>query len=164
MGYGDITPTNPYEVAVCMGLLLCSAFMWAWFVGRSCNIVAQMSIHTTRFKTTVDSLNAMIEDSAIPSDLAERLRGYMHNGGHVSMLGRHTQMLQSLSPDLQREVAAHAMRRWGKSVPLVHRGKPAFVASIFISMRLRLFAPQEVRPCFASAKAIFSQTIVCVNI
>jgi len=143
VGYGDVTPRTHGEVRMVVVLMLMSAFFWAWVVGTACNIACGLSAHETDFKSSIDNTNSLIVECRIPPKLAGDLRLYMHSRKHTRMLQRQLALMDSLSPDLQRQVAEEHMMRWGKEVPILKSAHPSFVVGIFKSMEIILFLPQE---------------------
>jgi len=107
VGYGDVTPQNPFEYAVCTVCMFVVGYVWAYIVGSIVSLLSSLDPYGVMFRQHVDELNSIMDRSGMPRPLQEKLRSYMHHAKQVERLKGHRAFLQSnISQGLQREVAA----------------------------------------------------------
>ena len=56
VGYGDITPNNIAEYAVCAVCMLLGGFMWAFIIGEVCSATANMDVKRLEYHHKFDQV------------------------------------------------------------------------------------------------------------
>lgn len=111
VGYGDISPQNLPEYAVCTLAMLLSGFVWAYVVGAVVSLIQSMDSGYEKFKRDMDNLTEMMESRNLPDELQVRMRRYMHESQVAQRQLEQDQLLRNtISDGLQREVARCSAR------------------------------------------------------
>ena len=101
----------------------------------------------TFFRQCLDGINFLIDANGIPTDMARRLREYVHQQKDVKLREYATsKALPILSPALRIEVAYHCHRHLFDSVGFLYGTEESFIVRLAMLMTSRTLAPQELAP------------------
>jgi len=156
VGYGDIGPKNIVETVVCTLMILVSGISWAVVLGQVCGTIANLNKDEQVFRSTMDELNLMMIDRVMPTKLRMRLRSFFLSNKLAQSRARHMQVLDAMSPGLQREVTMQINRRWIQHVSFLeavlreaemkgHRSRVhAFIVGISMGLQTTCHAQDDV--------------------
>mmetsp|Transcript_1304 Transcript_1304/g.3742 ORF Transcript_1304/g.3742 Transcript_1304/m.3742 type:complete len:899 (+) Transcript_1304:106-2802(+) len=144
IGYGDVTPqTNGERVYVTIGMIL-GAAIYAYMVGNVCSIIASMSASEQRFRQEMDTLNSFLNANYVPKDLKDQLRSFYRYRNSNVTLCENQEVLRSLTPKLQAQVAEFTQASWLKKTDLFVKFPGDMVVDLYLSMRPEAYVPGEV--------------------
>ena len=83
---------------------------------------------------------------ALPKDMAQRMRSYMHQQKGVLLREDAKRALPFLSPSLQIEVTLHVNRHWLDDVWFIKGLEPAVKVRLAMAMENKVLAPGEMAP------------------
>lgn len=144
VGYGDVLPENPLEVAMVTMSMIISGFIWSYVLGSVVNVLSNCDGFHSTFTQTMDDLNSLMEARNIKAFLRIRLRSHLHSAyaAHRQQFQRAT--ISWLSPGLQGELALQSgveeacQKVWYLSA--VHHEVLILLAEYFIT---EVFSPLE---------------------
>jgi len=96
----------------------------------------------------MDEMNIMMKFRGFPTEMRQRLRGFVASSKTAQRQKRHREILCSLSPGLRGEVALQINRVWLEKVsflkPFMHsQGIPAVIVEICLVMQFEMYAQSE---------------------
>ena len=112
-----------------------------------CDIATNGDPALTAFRQQIDGLNAFIAFNALPSDMARRMRLYMHQQQGMQLreaLGKRA--LPNLSLPLQLEAMLHIHRAWLDAVWFIRELEAPVKVRLAMEMQPRVMSPGEVAP------------------
>jgi hypothetical protein len=144
IGYGDIVPANTTEYIVCVVLMLFGGATWAYIIGNSCGILANLEMHTIEFQRDMDELNYTMKQRNIKPELRRSVREYFHFQKELPRERALTGLINKMSPKVGGEFTtacnsflAHSNAYFLSQVP------PDCQASITRQIEVEAYAPRE---------------------
>jgi len=156
VGYGDIGPQNIVETVVCTFILIISGMSWVVVLGEVCGIISNMNPDEQMFRDSMDELNHMMEDRAVPREMRQRVRSFFLSKKTAQRRERHRKIIGAMSPGLQGYVVMELNRTWISKVRLlsnVLRNAErsdfgyffhAFIVDVSLSLTTAIHAQSEV--------------------
>eukprot|EP00927_Polykrikos_kofoidii_P084475 TRINITY_DN8905_c0_g1_i2.p1 TRINITY_DN8905_c0_g1~~TRINITY_DN8905_c0_g1_i2.p1 ORF type:complete len:734 (-),score=95.52 TRINITY_DN8905_c0_g1_i2:258-2270(-) len=154
VGYGDIGPKNVLERIVCTVMIYVCGISWAYVLGQVCGIVGNLDADEQTFRKSMDDLNIMMHERNFHTALRKRLRAFFLATREVQRHGRHRQLVSSMSPALQGEVAIELNRLWFTSVYFLREvvlgakaneeHLPPYLVKVAVSLQASVHAQSEV--------------------
>ena len=86
-------------------IMRCGMVMTALLIGEIANVLTNFDPALNAYRTSMDNLNQYITERNITTSLKRHLKEYYINSEGLFRKTYHREMLQSLSPALQRAVA-----------------------------------------------------------
>lgn len=106
VGYGDITPQNTAEYALCVLFMFVAAFTWTHIVGSVVSLLGQIDKQKLDFRQTVDDINATMQNLNLPKELQGRMRQYILYARDVTRWRDQKKVMQTVISDgLLQEVS-----------------------------------------------------------
>lgn len=105
VGYGDISATNRVEFVVLTIFMFVGGFFWAFIIGGVCGIVSNMDKVKTQYHQTFDSMNFMLKDLRVNSEIAREIREYMLHIQDNKRRSMYNSLIDNLSTDLQMKMS-----------------------------------------------------------
>mmetsp|Transcript_22010 Transcript_22010/g.39445 ORF Transcript_22010/g.39445 Transcript_22010/m.39445 type:complete len:654 (-) Transcript_22010:75-2036(-) len=161
VGYGDISPRNGTERLCLLVLLFCSGLLWTYLLGEVCNVVAAIGAHEQEFRSTMDDLNFMMRDRALPTYMRKKLRRFFLSTRDVRQQDCYSMLFSKMSPALRGEIAWAMNHMWVTKVSflkgMVHdHSAPAMRRSVFGTT-------QEVTPVLPTFEAFVVDIAVSLD-
>jgi len=116
VGYGDMGPQNELEVLLCICMVICTGFCWAYVLGQICAIVAGINEESQAFRMRMNNLNVMMQTEDLPESLQKRLRTFFLQKRNLAQHQHNLNLLNSMSPQLQSEVCFTSSLPWLRKV------------------------------------------------
>ena len=107
VGYGDITPQNPYEVLFCVGFVFIACMMFGYCINCVGTIFQDFYKRESEFKKDLFTINDFMKTKNIPKELQIRIRKYLENlwkEEKVQNLEQAQNVLKKLSESLKFEL------------------------------------------------------------
>jgi len=79
VGYGDITPTNNYELAWVMVIIVGGVMMFSYFLGDLSSAFVELLSESNKFKYQLDSIDQMITKFDLDFFVAEKMKMFFEN-------------------------------------------------------------------------------------
>lgn len=151
IGYGEMTPVNTAERALCSVYMLFSGVMWTYAIGTVAAIATTLDPNAIAYQNTMDSLNYFMRERELPRQMRMALRDFFTNAKRVHQLNDDGDLLDRMSPLLQGTVALAANKKW-LDVVWYFRGiqntsnGAEFVASLAKALVIRSYVSHERLP------------------
>lgn len=148
-GGNDFYPsgsTSDGETVVVMILNVLSAFLWTFVLAAFCDVATNSDPALTTFRQRLDGLNKFIRVHGLPTELARRLRRFMHQQKGVQLREDAKLALPHLSPALQVEVLLLVNRHWMDTVWFMPGLEGPVKVKLAMAMEPKVLAPGEVAP------------------
>lgn len=116
IGYGEMTPVNTAERALCSIYMMASGIMWTWAIGSVAAIATTLDPNSVAYQNTMDSLNYFMRERQLPRQMRMTLRDFFANAKRVHQLNDDCELLDKMSPLLQGTVALAANHKWLNTV------------------------------------------------
>ena len=116
IGYGEFTPVNSGERALCSIYMMASGFMWAWAIGSIASILTTLDPNTVLHQNTMDALNYFMRERELPRAMRMTLRDYFNSARYVHQINDDGDLLDKMTPMLQGSVALAANQKWLEKV------------------------------------------------
>uniref|UniRef100_A0A7S4UW65 Ion transport domain-containing protein n=1 Tax=Alexandrium monilatum TaxID=311494 RepID=A0A7S4UW65_9DINO len=147
VGYGDIVPVTTLERVVCILLMFCAGFLWAYVLGEVMSSLGNSNVHEKAFRQMLDDLNHMMADRGLPRHLQRRLRGFFFQIKDLARVEGYKAIVDQLSPSLQGELAMTVNEVWlrkvwyfnCKSLPM----QADFMSALATQLEVCMHAQQE---------------------
>ena len=101
-------------------IMLCGMVMTALLIGEIANVLTNFDPALNAYRTSMDNLNQYITERNITKSLQRHLREYYINSEGLFRKIYHREMLQSLSPALQRAVAKEELGGYVAKLPFLN--------------------------------------------
>jgi hypothetical protein len=112
IGYGDITPKNDTERAVCCLLMIISGATWAFVIAEAAGIAATLDPNGAAFRNSMDALNVYMRERKLDSQMRHVMRDFFSDARAVNQAESDGSLLSQLSPMLQGKVELAASTDW----------------------------------------------------
>lgn len=132
------------ETIIVTSMVVVGALIWTQVLALFCDIASNSHPGLTEFRQQLDGLNELIRTNNLPSDMARRLREYLHQQRGVQLRQHTEQVLLRLSAALQIEVVLHCHRHWLDRIWFLKDIDELCRVRIAMSMATRVLAPGEV--------------------
>mmetsp|Transcript_67374 Transcript_67374/g.184778 ORF Transcript_67374/g.184778 Transcript_67374/m.184778 type:complete len:561 (+) Transcript_67374:1002-2684(+) len=147
-GIGTIGPQNFFEYGVISVMLLIGGVAWAAVISDMCGMVSTLNPHEAEHKNTMDQLNYMMEDRAIPKEHRQRLRTYFHQTQDFMRSDAEHDIFQKMSAKLRADTAAIIGRETLTRVSWLRADdfdfEPDFVGAVALSLQQAIYETHEV--------------------
>ncbi|CAD8075722.1 unnamed protein product [Paramecium primaurelia] len=104
VGYGDITPINPYEVSVSICLTLFSSCIFAYVFNTITSILKDLDANKSKIKHDLEILSLYMKKRNIDSDLQKRVENYLRLVYKHQPSIQEKKIFNKLSPQLRQEL------------------------------------------------------------
>ncbi|KAH8048038.1 voltage-gated potassium channel [Aureococcus anophagefferens] len=101
-------------------IMLSGMVMTAFLIGEIANVLTNFDPALNDYRTSMDNLNQYMLERNINKGLQKHLREYYINSEGLFRKMYHREMLQSLSPALQRAVAKEELGDWVSKLPFLN--------------------------------------------
>jgi hypothetical protein len=148
-GYSDMTfrsSSSPTEQLVSICIIAIAQTVWAQVLATFTGILISSDPHTRDFRHGMDQLNRFLGDqpySVLSTSTRQRLREYYHQSRHIMIDHSNKQLIASMSPALQGEVAYKCNRAWLGRVSFLRHAEPSFMVALSLELVPMVFAPGE---------------------
>jgi len=148
VGYGDVIPVNFLERVFCTLLVFSSGLLWAYALGEIMTTLANIDVHAARFRQSLDDLNYMMRDQAIPKPMQRKLRSFFFRVKDVQRVRTYSEIVSQLSPSLQGEVALAVNEAWVRKVWYFDQNfsqlPNGFMSHVSVSLEIMVFAGLDI--------------------
>jgi len=147
-GATDFYPsaTSDAETAIVASLVLFGAFVWTIILASFCDITTNSNPANTLFRQRLDGLNMYISINRIPSEMAERMRRFLHQQRGVQVREDAKLALPHLSSALQIEVMLYVNSHWLESIWFVRELDDNLKVRLSLMMRPKVVGPGDLAP------------------
>lgn len=144
IGYGDVPLTTTEERFVCiLGMMLGTAF-YTYIIGAVTGIVTALNMKHREFYQRCDAVNKFCQSYKLPNEMRHKLREYFRFKHSKQGLYDYHELLEEMSPGLQREVAVITQMHWVKSLKFFNHCNQAFLADLVMRLSHVHFPQEEV--------------------
>ena len=112
IGYGEFTPENTTERALCSLYMMMSGVMWTYAIGSVASIATTLFPETIVYENTMDTLNHFMRERKLTKPMRIALREYFAQSRKIHSTSDDGALLRLLSPLLQGTVALAANKQW----------------------------------------------------
>lgn len=112
IGYGDMGATNVGERLTATFTMMIGGAIYSYIVGSVCGIVESSGRGTTDYHQAMDILNRYMEEEHVPHRTRLHLRVYFSQCRALHMDKYNMEVLDFMSPGLQRDLAGHLHGSW----------------------------------------------------
>ncbi len=148
VGYGDITPQNPFEILFTIFVILIGCGTFAYGINSVGSILANMMKREQEFKKEVKVLNNFMQRNNLNFDLQTRLREYflyIRNEENSEDLEKEEAILKKLSSTLQNEVILHTTGLALKNIKMLSINfSEFFLQKLVLKMKQKRLVPEEI--------------------
>lgn len=134
------------ETAIVTILDALAAFIWTAVLAMFCDVATNSSPALTQFRQQLDALNFYVHAHDVPSEMARRLRSYLHQSKGIMLRKDANASLAALSSPLQIELMLHVHSKWMQSIWFIKDLGMTVQVQLALSMTERLLSPGEVAP------------------
>ena len=110
IGYGDVGANNQTEQWVAIWVMFLGGGLYAYVVGGICGIFAAMNPELSDFHTSMDTLNALMEETDVDGDLRVELRSFFRNCQPIHKAKYDQAVVKLMSPNLRRKFISDCYR------------------------------------------------------
>lgn len=115
-GYGSASPANSTERGWGICMLLITLFVYAYFIGSICDVVANMDPASTEVHERMDTLNLYLEEMKMAKGTRVRFRRFVSNCEQMHRQKFYISVLDQLSPALRGEFCEFTAGPWIRTV------------------------------------------------
>jgi len=148
VGYGDITPQNPFEILFTIFVFLIGCGTFAYGINSVGSILMMMMKKEQEFQKEVKVLNNFMRKNNLDSDLQMRLREYflyIRKEENAEDHEKEQAILQKLSSSLQYEVILHTIGFALKKIKLFSFNfSELFLQKLVLKMKQRRYVPEDI--------------------
>ena len=148
VGYGDVTPQNPYEILFTIFVILIGCGTFAYGINSVGSILTIMKKREKEFKIEVKILNNFMQRNNLNSELQTRLREYflyIRNEENSEDHEKEQAILKKLSSTLQNEVILHTTGLALKSMKMLSFNfSEFFLQRLVLKMKQKRLVPEEI--------------------
>ena len=134
------------ETLIVLMLILIGAFLWAFVLASFCDLATNSNPTLVAFRQQLDGLNVYIRMNALPKEMAQRMRSYMHQQRGVLLREDAIRTLPNLSPALQIEAVLYVHSHWLNLVWFIRELDAPVKVRLAMAMKPQVLAPGEVAP------------------
>lgn len=79
IGYGDITPKNPTEVAFTIVIQFLSCLLYGYSINSIWSIVQELNMKKIKIHSRLNLINVYMRDKAISPEVTSKVNAYLNN-------------------------------------------------------------------------------------
>jgi len=143
IGYGDVTPQREIEYWVASLSMIGMAAVWAYIISQVVNLAQTMTGRNEKHNKSMDSLNRLMQDRALPDALRTQLRSYLLETKDMQRLQEQKAVIDQVSPMLQGEISMHLHKHWIDKVWYLRGMQRQIVVGIARKLSTMVYAPSE---------------------
>ncbi|KAJ8598622.1 hypothetical protein CTAYLR_003047 [Chrysophaeum taylorii] len=104
VGYGDISPINLTERAVCIAVMVVGGLAWALIVATITRALTTLDIDKIRYNQLFDQVNWMLRDLDVTPATRAKARAYLINAISIHRRSNYVGLLKALGTGIQTQV------------------------------------------------------------
>ena len=135
VGYGDITPTNDLERLYALASLLIGALVFGYMVSSVGSLIDNLDNRSNMVDEKLSQMQEVILHSALPADLASRIRSYTEYYYSKQSIYDPKEVLSHLTPALNREIKDVFLSQSVDLIPLMRVHAKAFKTEVLGALR-----------------------------
>jgi len=143
IGYGDIVPMRNEEYLCCVLCMLTGGVLWAWIIGSTCGIIANIDPAEGEFEANTDLLNVMMREAGVEEDRRRNYREYLREAKVYTTMGRFRSVAQRFSPQLKGELLLNVSSQWTKKVWYLKHAPERLVMDLCDVLEINFFSKRE---------------------
>lgn len=141
VGFGDITPGRPIELAVAMVVMLLGVSMYAFLIGGLATLLNDLHVARREHWERMESLENYLRVRKLPPELGTRVHDYFEYLWSRQRGVNEVALLASLPEPFRLEIMLHLARDVLKNVPLFQHCSPALRNQLLLALEPVTFAP-----------------------
>lgn len=83
IGYGDITPHNPFEITYTICIQFCSCLVFAYSLNEIWNIIQELNSKKKKIRYRISAMNTYMRDKNIGPTLKSKVNAYLSHFYHT---------------------------------------------------------------------------------
>ena len=107
IGYGDITPKNPTEVAFTIVIQFLSCLLYGYSINSIWSIVQELNMKKMKIHSRLNLINVYMRDKAISPEVTSKVNAYLNNYYYAKNLREReteAEIIGELTPALRKEL------------------------------------------------------------
>lgn len=136
-------PTNNTERCTYIGLMMLGGFIWTQVISRSTAIFTSLERHNIAYHQTMDDLNMLSDELALPSEMRIRLRKFFLRMRERDKHEQWQKLMQRMSPQLRRDTARAMNMPWVRRIRFLARCRIGFLTDVAEKLQLRMYTEKE---------------------
>jgi len=141
IGYGDVLAVNDAERLLSVLVMLVGAFQYGYIIGALGSMLAARDEVANRFMQMMTELNAFMQEAKVPQHMREKLREYFRFRMSAPDLKQYQNVLEVMTPGLQKEVCMYHDGKWINNVELFRSTPEKFVVEIAHNIQQQTHPP-----------------------
>jgi len=137
------SPTSTLELMSFVICVLIGGFIWTRLIGKSTVMFTSLDRHNIFYQQMMDDLNCQVAQMNMDPVLRMRLREFFMHTQDMSQKQTWDGILKRMSPQLKREVAREANKRWVRSVPFLSRLSWDMITEVCMKLDKALYCREE---------------------
>ncbi|OQS06854.1 tetrameric potassium-selective cyclic nucleotide gated channel-like [Thraustotheca clavata] len=143
VGYGDISPITPIEVAYVIFFMLLGASVFGYIIGSMSTLVDQLQTKRSVMKEKMDRVKDYMKERNLPKPLCARIRRYFDFYLVQKEQATEDTFLEDLSDDLRTQLVLHLHRDVVNKIPFFARQDDACISYLMTVLYQECCTPGE---------------------
>mmetsp|Transcript_62148 Transcript_62148/g.196579 ORF Transcript_62148/g.196579 Transcript_62148/m.196579 type:complete len:846 (-) Transcript_62148:44-2581(-) len=143
-GYGDLSPITTPERRYIVILQIIGAVVYAVVFGNVAVLISSFDASYQRYRDRMDLMNEFGDSNALPSDLRERMRGYVSYVWNINHGIEARDMLQELPYHLQVDIYMELYADMIMAVPMFMDAEEGIIKSLVMRLVMQVVFKGDV--------------------
>lgn len=143
VGYGDIHPSTPAQMAFSMAVMILGAGVYGYVIAKVASILANFDPAKVRYRELVERLSAFMRYRDIPVHLQKRILDYNAYLWEKRLGYDESSAIAGLPPSLKADVVLFLHRDVIKRVPFFFGASEEFIKAVALEMQPVIFIPGD---------------------
>ena len=143
IGYGDITPSEKYQIIYTIFVEMIGAGLYGFIIGNIANLIANIDIARSQHRSKLEKINTFMQYRNIPHTLQKRVDDYYNYLWESRRGYDESSVLKDLPKSLKTSVSIFLNKEMIEKVPLFKGADDALIREIILNLEPVVFTPGD---------------------
>ncbi|EWS75257.1 cation channel family protein (macronuclear) [Tetrahymena thermophila SB210] len=121
VGYGDITPQNPIEIAFTIATMFVTGIVYAFCLNTIGFIIDDIEKKNKNYKENMQAIHQLMREENVNNDIRTKVSNYLeylHKGQNEILQNKQKTIIEKFSQQLQRDFMIEVKGKYIKDIPI----------------------------------------------
>lgn len=143
IGYGDITPTKPKEIAYVITVELVGAGLYGYIIGNIANLISNVDMAKANFIEKMERVGTFMRYRNLPEDLQEKVQQYYAYLWENRKGYDESSVMSDLPSSLKMKVALYLNKEMLEKIPLFKGASESLLKELVMNLKPVIYTPED---------------------